>query len=58
MIKKTKQEIVRELEVVAEQMIHESFIGNGPAYFELLEEQVMLQQMMNKFSQEPPDDSE
>jgi hypothetical protein len=46
MIKKTRQEIVRELEAVAEQMIQESFVSNGPAYYELLEKRVKLQQML------------
>ncbi len=57
MINKTRQEIVRELEAVAEQMIQESFVSNGPAYYDLLEERVKLQQMLKDTSVEPPDES-
>jgi hypothetical protein len=49
MVKKTRQQIEQELEAVGNQMIHEEFLNNFEAYYELLEDRVNLQQKLKEF---------
>jgi hypothetical protein len=58
MVKKTLQEIERELETISEKMIQESFERNGPAYYELLEDRVKLRQLLKGSRVKPPDAAE
>jgi hypothetical protein len=48
MVKKTRQQIEQELEAVANQMIHEEFMNNFEAYYELLEDRVNLQERLKE----------
>ena len=55
MVKKTRQQIKEELEAVANQMIHEEFMNNFEAYYELLEDRVNLQERLKELRARTPD---